>query len=401
MADNGVLPTRSTTALVLAGGGVTGAVYEIGALRALNDTLVNFSVNDFDIFVGTSAGSLVASYVANGMSPREMMRHLERPVNGLAPLNMNDLFTLDALNVLQRSLRLPEALLNLLRRAVVSMGRISLLDVIEMMSMAIPSGLYDGRALERYLAATLTAPGMTNQFADLKARLAIIATDLDTGERVIFGEPPLDQVPISWAVAASSALPLVYRPVRIGDHDYIDGGIRGTASIDLAIERGANLIICVNPLVPYDHIHFGKHTHVRDLGASGVANQVFRTVFYAGLHYHIKQLQRRYPDVDIVLIEPERSDVRMFSEMPMRYASRVAVARHGFESVAATLNEQYDRYAELFARHGLRLERRKFVRRMAAVAHNLNTPPTKQDLRKTLGDLQGVLDRLDGSASVG
>jgi predicted acylesterase/phospholipase RssA len=379
---------------------VTGAVYEIGALRALDDTLANFSVNDFDIYVGTSAGSLVASYVANGLKPREMMRHLERPVDGLAPLHLNDLFTLDALNVLQRSLRFPEAVLNIMRRTVLSWGRISLLDVIEMMAMAIPSGLYDSLSLERYLAATFANRGMTNSFADLKAPLAIIATDLDTGERVIFGEPPLDQVPISWAVAASSALPLVYRPVRIGDHDYIDGGIRGTASIDLAIERGADLIICVNPLVPYDHIHFSQHTHVRDLGAPGVANQVFRTVFYAGLHYHIKQLQRRYPDVDIVLIEPERNDVRMFSEMPMRYASRVEVARHGFESVAAALHAQYDRYAELFGRHGIRLERRKTVRRMATVVHNLNEPAGKQNLRKTLGDLKGVLDRLDHSTSV-
>jgi len=163
----------------------------------------------------------------------------------------------------------------------------------------------------------------------------IIATDLDTGARVVFGTPPYDTVPISRAVAASSAMPLVYRPVRIDGRDYIDGGVRGNASLDLAIERGARLIVCVNPLVPYDLDEADEEKlHIRDMGAPGIANQVFRTLFHSALHYHLKQIHRRHPDVDIILIEPARDDVRMFSEMPMRYSSRTEVARHGFETVA-------------------------------------------------------------------
>src|SRR5215207_1280755 len=69
---------QSKTALVLGGGGFTGAVYEIGALRALDLLSVNRSVTDFDIFVGTSAGSFVAAMTANGVSPEEMMRVLDR-----------------------------------------------------------------------------------------------------------------------------------------------------------------------------------------------------------------------------------------------------------------------------------------------------------------------------------
>src|SRR5712692_7304389 len=63
---------RSRTALVLGGGGFTGGVYEIGALRALDLLSVNRTVNDFDIYVGTSAGSFVASLLAAGMTPEEM-----------------------------------------------------------------------------------------------------------------------------------------------------------------------------------------------------------------------------------------------------------------------------------------------------------------------------------------
>src|ERR1700760_760930 len=72
----------SRSALVLGGGGFTGGVYEIGALRALDLLAVNRSVNQFDVYVGTSAGSLIAALAANGVTPEQMMR----VVNDQAPL---------------------------------------------------------------------------------------------------------------------------------------------------------------------------------------------------------------------------------------------------------------------------------------------------------------------------
>src|SRR4051812_8554895 len=71
---------RSKTALVLGGGGFTGAVYEIGALRALDLLSVNRTVNQFDVYVGTSAGAFVASLAANGVTPEEMMRVVNQQV---------------------------------------------------------------------------------------------------------------------------------------------------------------------------------------------------------------------------------------------------------------------------------------------------------------------------------
>ncbi len=67
-------PGRDKTALVLGGGGFTGGVYEIGALRALDLLAVNSTVNNFDVYVGTSAGSFIAALCANGVTPEEMMR---------------------------------------------------------------------------------------------------------------------------------------------------------------------------------------------------------------------------------------------------------------------------------------------------------------------------------------
>src|SRR6476659_3173390 len=71
---------RSKPALVLGGGGFTGGVYEIGALRALDLLSVNRTVNQFDVYVGTSAGSFVAALVANGVTPEEMMRVVNQHV---------------------------------------------------------------------------------------------------------------------------------------------------------------------------------------------------------------------------------------------------------------------------------------------------------------------------------
>src|SRR6201994_457321 len=71
---------RSKTALVLGGGGFTGGVYEIGALRALDLLSVNRTVNQFDVYVGTSAGSFVAALTANGVTPEEMMRVVNQQV---------------------------------------------------------------------------------------------------------------------------------------------------------------------------------------------------------------------------------------------------------------------------------------------------------------------------------
>src|SRR5215218_7684523 len=80
-------PRRSKTALVLGGGGFTGGVYEIGALRALDLLSVNRTVNQFDVYVGTSAGAFVGAMAANGVTPEEMMR----VVNQQVPTPIRDL----------------------------------------------------------------------------------------------------------------------------------------------------------------------------------------------------------------------------------------------------------------------------------------------------------------------
>ncbi|NTW01650.1 MAG: patatin family protein [Oscillochloris sp.] len=343
---------RSKSALVLAGGGMIGAAYEIGALCAIDQLLVRHSVNEFDSYVGTSAGALIGSCLANNISPRTLLSVLDSSTLGINQLEPQHLFSVNLPAALDRIRHLPDSIVTILGQLLTGQGG-SLIDLAGYLGPSLPSGLYDSSSLERYLRAALELPGRSNHFTDLHTELAIVATELDTGERAVFGQPPLADVPISQAVSASTSIPLFYRPVRIGSRDYIDGGIRGTASLDVAIEGGAELIVCINPMVPFDNRQHQLGHALSEGGIPQISSQVFRTFIHAGLHYHIKQIRRRHPDVDIVLIEPTRDDHVMFRDSTMRYQTRLSIARHAFETVSAHLLDHFDYYRKLLKRHSI------------------------------------------------
>ena len=126
-------PTRrkkpSKTALVLGGGGFTGGVYEIGALRALDLLAVNSTVNNFDVYVGTSAGSFVASMLANGVTPEEMMQVINSDDNmGLEDLDLNKVLKPNYLGFLGKAAALPLRTAELLR-SLVRIGELSAIDI--------------------------------------------------------------------------------------------------------------------------------------------------------------------------------------------------------------------------------------------------------------------------------
>src|SRR5215217_3069526 len=244
-------PRRSRTALVLGGGGFTGGVYEIGALRALDLLAVNSTVNNFDIYVGTSAGSFVASMLANGVTPDEMMQVLNEDVaSELEDLDLNRVLKPNYVGFLQKLAVLPlrsaELLLNLVR-----MGDFSAMDIGVGLAENLPTGLYSGSGIADYVEEVLCDGGRSNDFRVLEKELYLAATDLDTCERIVFGEDGWSDVPISKAVQCSTTLPLVYKPVDLKGRQLIDGGIRSTTNVDIAVEKGAKFIIVVNPLVPF------------------------------------------------------------------------------------------------------------------------------------------------------
>jgi NTE family protein len=354
----------SKSALVLGGGGFTGAVYEIGALRALDLLSVNRSVNQFDVYVGTSAGALVAALTANGVTPEQMMRVVNNQVpTPFRDINLDMLLRPNYREFIAKGIRLPLHLAGIARGLGRSIGSFSMVDLAVALAEALPSGIYSGTGLEQYVRTVLSDPDRTDDFRLLESELYLVATDLDTCERVVLGAEGWDDVPISLAVSASAALPMVYKPVEVKERELVDGGIVSTTNLDIAVEAGAKLIVVVNPLVPYVN-DFAKEiptllgTKVRrvsDMGFPKIAYQTFKLVAYQRLHEMARQWEERYPGVDIVLIEPEPDDEMMFQTNILNYTSRVDVARHGFQSVTVRLASDYEKLREVAERHGIEI----------------------------------------------
>lgn len=395
----------SKTALVLGGGGFTGGVYEIGALRALDLLAVNSTVNNFDVYVGTSAGSFVASMLANGVTPEEMMQVINSDDDlGLEDLDLDKVLKPNYLGFLSKGIALPLRTMELLR-SLVRIGEFSAMDIGVGLAEALPTGLYSGSGLSDYVEDALSDAGRVNDFRLLEQELYLTATDLDTCERIVFGEEGWSDVPISKAVECSTCLPIVYKPVDLKGRQFVDGGIRSTTNVDIAVEKGAKFIVVVNPLVPYVNDFektiptvFGRRVRrVSDMGLPAIANQTFRLIAHARLHQAVEQWQEKYPGVDIILLEPQPNDELMFGTPIMDYSRRLQIARHGFETVTAALAADYDRYAEIAERHGLEISERR-VRNVVAKASE-EEPEQTSAWRRVLEQTTSVLLRQSGEAS--
>jgi predicted acylesterase/phospholipase RssA len=241
----------------------------------------------------------------------------------------------------------------------------------------VPSGFFDNASLERWLRRSLEKLRLPNDFRAFhrkrQRRLYISACDLDTAERAIFGPDENSELTISQAVQASSALPIFYKPARLNGIDYVDGGVRHTANIDVAIEKGADLIICYNPFRPFLNRvdsedggtpYFADGRYLADRGMKVVINQVFRTL----LHSRLKLGMQRYLaddrfQGDIVLLEPRERDAKFFDLNPMAFWKRGEAIQHGFESVRMTIEQNFDQLRAVFGRYGVELDREAARRR--------------------------------------
>jgi NTE family protein len=341
-------------ALVLAGGGITGGLYEIGALMALDGLFRNTSVRDFDLYVGTSAGAFVAALLANNVSPARIRDTLEHDRRTLPQLTGSHFLSVPWRSHLATVPRLAGAIPGILQHLWTNWREALVLDTLASLLNHLPPGLLSADGLETYVRRVLTTGGRSDEFRRLRRRLLIPATKLDTAEIHVFGEYRGDPTPISKAVAASAAVPILFEPVRIDGVDYVDGAVSKTAHTRLAIDRGARLVVLVNPLRPL--VLDGPTARpLRDGGALTVAAQSFRVALHRRLREGLKRHAYEHPDTDVVLLEPHHADVRLFDVPLMTYGLRHEVVRRGYRTTVTTMLAEYDRYAALFARHGIEL----------------------------------------------
>jgi predicted acylesterase/phospholipase RssA len=358
-------PHRPKIGLALAGGGPLGAIYEIGALCALEEALSGVDFNDLAGYVGVSAGGFIAATLANGMTPRQLCTSFIENAGPPADVIPPTLFVRPAWGEFARRLAaLPR--LALQAGAQLIFERRSSLAAIERLGRALPTGLFSNAPLEAQMRRVLSAPGRSNDFRDLQHRLVLVATDLDSGQSAPFGRPGLDHVPISQAVAASAALPGLFPPVPIGGRWYVDGALKKTLHARVLLDMGLDLVLCLNPLVPFDASHSPRHRlmgharpripHLVDGGLPVVLSQTFRTLIHSRLELGIKGYETSHPDTDILVFEPDQRDPEMFLANTFGYSRRRLLAEHAYQQTRADLRSRRSTLAATLARHGITLD---------------------------------------------
>jgi predicted acylesterase/phospholipase RssA len=347
--------------VALAGGGPIGAMYEIGAVAALAEALEGIDFNDLYVYVGVSSGAVVSTGLANGLTPAQMCRmFVENVAEGEVPFHPEILLRPALREYLKRFASVPPLVLASIWHYMTHPFSQNVFESFQRLGRAVPTGVFNNAAINEFLTDLFTAQGRTNDFRELKHKLFLVATDLDSGKAVEFGSPGWDHVPISTAVQASAALPGLFPPVEIGGRYYVDGALKKTLHASVALRQGAKLVLCVNPLVPFDYDlaarrgHPGRHRLVEG-GLPLVLSQTFRAIIYSRMQVGMGKYANEFKNADVILFEPNRDDADMFFTNVFSYRSRRRLAEHAYQK---TRNEIYRRRHELgpvLERHGVRI----------------------------------------------
>lgn len=366
--------------LALAAGGPLGGLYEVGALRALEECIEGLDLSDLHVYVGVSAGAFMAAHLVNGRSTVDLVRGLASEEVDEPAFDPAVLFVPAYAEWARSSARLP----GLLSDALFQIGRApddqSLFQSLARLSRALPLGLFDNAALQRYLARSFAIKGRTDDFRKLRHKLLVVATDLENGTPVVFGDEGLDHVPISKAVQASTALPGMYLPVEVEGRMCVDGVLLKTLHASVGLEHGAELLFCVNPLVPVDATHPGVTgkvgTHAIERGGMPtVLAQTLRTLIYSRMKVGMARYRTTFPDADIAFFEPPTEEYRLFFSNIFSFSARREVCEIGYRATRATLRKRELQIGAKVARHGLALRMDVIEDEARSVWDCLEAPP--------------------------
>jgi predicted acylesterase/phospholipase RssA len=406
---------RGKVGIVLAGGAVSGGAFKEGVLRALEETFLRrripgvgprpFGLGDFDVFVGLSAGSVLASVLAAGIPPDEIYRILRGTSEIYEAFQPWHFMWPNSFELAHRVgyflEREQELFTNWLSGASNPRTgrRFGVGETLAKMAQAtarlIPTGLFDPRALEAYVLRNMRRAGLPNDFGEAYRRtgkaLYLTASDLNRGELLVFGhDEPYHQVPVATAIAASCAIPVWYKPVLVdnplagdaGEPERLllaDGGLMRTANVRVAVEKGCELVICYNPFtrIRYDRAGRSLYEH----GLPALMSQAGRTLIGARLDL-AKELVYRDETIqaDIVFIEPAEDDYAFFGMNPMNFWSKERASAHGYETVRKAVDANHELLAEVFRVHGIELRPAR-----EPAPHAVDHEKLSPDLRESRG----------------
>ena len=346
--------------LALAGGGPAGAIYEIGALRALDEAIEGVRFEDLHVYVGVSAGAFIASTLANHLTPAQLCRAIVKQEPGEHPFVSETFYSLAFRELFKRGASVPRLAFEALADFVRNPRDDSLMGSMARLSRALPIGIFDNHRLAEYVERIFSLKDRTNDFRELDHQLILVAADLDSGQAVRFGQDGLDHVPISLAVQASTALPGLYPPVEIEGRHYVDGVLLKTMHGSVALEAGADLLFCLNPLVPVDTAQAVTEGVMRrgkliDRGLPTVLSQSLRTLIRSRLGTGLASYESAFPEADVILFEPPSDDYEMFFTNVFSFSSRRLVCEHSYRSTRQQLLARREEIEPILERHGLRL----------------------------------------------
>jgi predicted acylesterase/phospholipase RssA len=359
-------PNSPKIALALAGGGPLGAIYEIGALCALQESLQGLNFNQLQHYVGVSAGGFIAAGLANGITPAQLFSlFIEDRQHQTEAFDPAWLLRPAFAEFFSRSLLLPALMMTGAWQG--TLGRKSLMYALERLSPSLPTGIFSNAQIHQQLARMFSKTGRTNDFRQLKSRLTLVATHLDSSTAVSFGRPGWDHVPISKAVQASAALPGLFPPVEIDGEHFVDGALIKTMHASIALDEGVDLMLCINPLVPFDASAPPIHTatmpwaspepigRIVDGGLPAVLSQTFRSLIHSRMVLGLKAYEQAYPNTDIVLFEPNHRDPELYLANTFSYSQRRHLAEHAYQQTRQLLRSSQTGLSKKLSYHGIAL----------------------------------------------
>ena len=361
-------------------------------------------MNQLDHYVGVSAGGFIAASLANGMRPRALCAaFIENDDSTSEVFDPSWLMVPAYEEFARRAIMLPGLLANAWWQLTV--GRKPLTRVLEQLGAILPTGVFSNRQIHTNLARLFAQNGFTNDFRQLKTRLTLVATNLDTGEAALFGQPGWDHIPISQAVQASSALPGLFPPVEIEDHFYVDGALKKTMHASVALDQGVDLMLCLNPLVPFDATvplsprvmqrglapELRKIPKIVDGGLPAVLSQMFRSMIHSRMELGMKNYERAYPDTDIILIEPDHRDPELYLANTFGYSRRRHLAEHAYQQTRQMLRSRKTLLSAKLNHHGIHVNHRALDN---PKAHLCAPPRAPTEIGRAIASLEEVMDDL-------